>query len=63
MHKDEKGRHSPALSKIAKVMRKWGKGEERSGSKKGPVVPHTKKGQKQALAIAYSEAKRSAKKR
>lgn len=48
--------------KIAKVMHKWGKGEEHSGSKHGPVVPHTKAGQKQALAIAYSEARRGKKK-
>jgi hypothetical protein len=33
-------------------MREYGKGELHSGSKKGPVV----KSQKQALAIAMSEA-------
>ncbi len=36
-------------------MHEWGKGELHSGSKKGPVV----KSQKQALAIGYSEAKKS----
>jgi len=49
-------------SKISHVMHKWGRGEEHSGSKKGPVVPRTKAGQKQALAIAYSEARRGKKK-
>jgi hypothetical protein len=38
--------------KVAKVMHEWGKGELHSGSKKGPVV----KSQKQAVAIALSEA-------
>jgi len=41
-----------AAKKVAKVMREYGKGELHSGSKKGPVV----KSQKQALAIAMSEA-------
>jgi hypothetical protein len=41
-----------AAKKVAKVMREYGKGELHSGSKKGPVV----KSQKQAVAIALSEA-------
>lgn len=39
----------------SEVMHKWGKGQLHSGSKSGPVVPHTKAGQKRALAIMYSE--------
>ena len=38
--------------KVSKVMREYGKGELRSGSKKGPVV----QSRKQAIAIAMSEA-------
>jgi hypothetical protein len=41
-----------AAKKVAKVMREYGKGELHSG-KGGPVV----KSQKQAVAIALSEAK------
>jgi hypothetical protein len=41
-----------AQKKVSKVMREYGKGELRSGSKKGPVV----KSRKQAIAIAMSEA-------
>lgn len=37
------------------VMHEWKEGGLHSGSKKGKQVPHTKKGQKQALAIAFSE--------
>jgi len=43
---------SKAAKKVAKVMTEFGKGELHSG-KGGPVV----KSQKQALAIALSEAK------
>lgn len=43
---------SKAAKKVAKVMTEFGKGELHSG-KGGPVV----KSQKQALAIAMSEAK------
>lgn len=39
--------------KIKKVMKEWKAGALHSGSKKGPVV----KSQKQAIAIALSEAK------
>lgn len=41
-----------AQKKVSKVMRKYSKGELRSGSKEGPVV----KSRKQAIAIAMSEA-------
>lgn len=41
--------------KIGKVMSEYGKGKLHSGSKKGPVV----KSQKQAIAIALSEAGKS----
>lgn len=40
--------------KIKKVMHEFKEGDLHSGSKKGPVV----KNPKQAVAIAYSEAKR-----
>jgi hypothetical protein len=44
-----------AAKKIEKVMGEYGKGKLHSGSKKGPVV----KSQKQAVAIALSEAGKS----
>ena len=44
-----------AQKKVNKVMKEYGKGELHSGSKKGPVV----KSQKQAIAIALSEAGKS----
>jgi len=39
-------------AKVHKVMKEWKTGKLHSGSKKGPVV----KSQKQAVAIAMSEA-------
>ena len=47
-----------ADKKISKVMREYGAGMLHSGSKKGPVV----KSEKQAMAIALSEAGKSRKK-
>jgi len=41
-----------------KVMHKWGEGSLHSGGKHGPTVPHTKAGQKQAVAIMMSEKRR-----
>lgn len=46
---------SAGTKKISKVMREFKAGKLHTGSKKGPVV----KSQKQALAIALSEAKRA----
>jgi hypothetical protein len=46
-------------STIKEEMHRWKHGELHSGSKEGPVVPHTKKGQKQALAIWFSEKRRA----
>ena len=51
-HKDKYSKK--AEKKIGKVMHEWGEGKLHSGSKKGPKV----KSQKQALAIAISEARR-----
>lgn len=50
---------SVAKRKVKKVMKEWSEGELHSGSKQGPVV----KNQKQAVAIALSEARRASKKR
>jgi len=44
-----------AEAKISKVMREYGSGKLHSGSKKGPEVTS----QKQAIAIALSEAKKT----
>ena len=41
--------------KIPKVMEEWKAGELHSGSKKGPIV----KNQRQAIAIALSEARKA----
>jgi uncharacterized membrane protein YkoI len=49
---------SKADKKIAKVYREYKAGKLHSGSKKGPVV----KSEKQAMAIALSEAGKSRKK-
>ncbi len=49
---------SKEKKKVKKVMKEFGKGELHSGSKKGPVVSS----QKQAIAIALSEAKKKGKK-
>jgi hypothetical protein len=46
-----------ADKKISKVMREYGAGKLHSGSKKGPVV----ESEKQAMAIALSEAGKSKK--
>ena len=43
------------MSKIAKVMGEFKRGKLHSGSKKGPVVTN----QRQATAIALSEARRA----
>ena len=45
---------SSSAKKVAKVMKEYGSGKLHSGSKTGPVV----KSQKQAIAIALSEAKK-----
>jgi hypothetical protein len=46
-------------AKVKKVMHEWKEGKLHSGSKKGPEVTN----QKQAVAIALSEAKKVGKKR
>lgn len=44
-------------TKVAKAMTEFGKGKLHSGSKKGPIVTS----QKQAVAIALSQAKKAKK--
>jgi len=41
-------------NKVSMVMKEYGKGKLRSGSKKGPVVSN----QKQAIAIALNQARK-----
>jgi len=41
------------------TMHEWAQDGLHSGSKKGPIVPHSKAGQKKALAIAFSEARQA----
>ena len=51
----KKAKESPkARKKVKKVMDEWKEGKLHSGSKKGPIV----KNQKQAVAIALSEARK-----
>ena len=50
-----KGGMSKGQKKVAKVMREYKEGKLHSGSKKGPVV----KNEKQAVAIALSEARKA----
>jgi hypothetical protein len=52
VRKQPKGK---GAAKVGVVMHEWGVGKLRSGSKKGPVV----KNQKQAVAIALSEARKA----
>jgi hypothetical protein len=54
----KKKQHKKKSSKVEKVMHEWKEGELHSGSKKGPKV----KSQKQAVAIALSEARKVGKK-
>jgi hypothetical protein len=46
-----------ARTKIARTMHEWGQGKLHSGSKHGPKV----KSQKQAVAIALSQARKAKK--
>lgn len=50
---------SAEQKKIKKVMEEWKSGKLHSGSKKGPIVSN----QKQAQAIAFSEAKKDSSKK
>jgi Family of unknown function (DUF6496) len=63
-HKDHHKKHhakesSREKSKVNKVMHEWKEGKLHSGSKKGPVV----RNEKQAVAIALSEARKMSKKK
>jgi hypothetical protein len=53
-NEEKKEHHSKKHNKIEKVMHEYGEGKLHSGSKYGPTV----KNRKQALAIAFSEARR-----
>lgn len=48
---------APKKGKVEKVMKEFAEGKLHSGSKTGPVVTS----RKQALAIGYSEARKSKK--
>lgn len=56
----KKRKHLRGKAKVRVVMHEWKRGTLHSGS--GHIVPKGKKGQRQALAIAYSEAGLSRKK-
>lgn len=58
-HKKDHYKHTKKEKKIEKVMHEFGEGKLHSGSKKGPKVENPK----QALAIGFSEAKKSSKKK
>jgi len=53
-HKDKKVKMPKKKNKVKVVMDEWKEGKLHSGSKKGPIV----KNQKQAVAIALSEARK-----
>ena len=53
MAKSKNGKKPKEKKKMKKVMHEFAEGKLHSGSKKGPVVENPK----QAVAIAYSEAK------
>jgi hypothetical protein len=55
MAKSTAGLGPKGKAKVATVMHEWGKGDLNSGSPRGPVV----KNQKQAVAIALSEARKT----
>jgi len=58
-HESKKKEKSSAKdSKVSKVMHEWKEGKLHSGSKKGPEVTN----QKQAVAIALSEARKAGQK-
>lgn len=48
-------RSKQGAAKVAKTMHEWGAGKLHSGSKRGPVVQD----QKQAVAIALSQARKA----
>lgn len=61
MHRTHKKKKKPASksnSKVKVVMDEWKEGKLHSGSKKGPKVTN----QKQAVAIALSEARKAGEK-
>lgn len=58
-HKAQNPTKKAKRKKVEKVMREYKKGELHSGSKRGPKVTNPK----QAVAIAYSEARHMKKKK
>ena len=55
MAKSTAGLGPKGKAKVSTVMHEWGKGDLHSGSPKGPVV----KNQRQAVAIALSQARKT----
>lgn len=47
---------------VKATMEEWETGKLRSGSKSGPLVPHSKGGYKQAVAIALNSRRKKKKK-
>ena len=58
LNEAKKEKKTKGEKKFEKVMHHWGEGEQHIGKSK-KKVPRTKKGQKQAIAIAFSEKEKA----